>query len=126
MNKDQIIENNKVIMKYMGIEPKFILGKYRWDDLPYFVTSNESKRKTINSVAEYVKYHKSWDWLMPVVEKIEEDFEDLDIDILCHGTRIYVWRTDEELVNNIAKLSFSNKIEHTYDAVVKFLKLQKQ
>jgi len=27
-----------------------------------------------------------------------------------------------EVINNVADISFSNKIEHTYDAVVKFIK----
>ena len=66
-----------------------------------------------------MEYHISWNWLMPVVEKIESD-ERYDVDILQYGTRI----TDnqKEIVTNVADISFNSKIDHTYDAVVRFLK----
>ena len=70
----------------------------------------------------YLRYHASWDWLMPVVDKIESD-DRYDVDILQYGTRI----TDnqKEIVNNIADISFDKKIEHTHNAVVEFIKLLK-
>ena len=72
----------------------------------------------------YVFYHTSWDCLMPVVEKIEED-ERYNIDILQYGT-IISSNTKErgylEIVNNVADISFDRKIEHTYKAVVEFIK----
>jgi len=68
-----------------------------------------------------LNYHESWDWLMPVVEKIEED-EEIDVNILLNGTIIFKWRTNTEIVNNVAKISFDKKIEHVYDAVVNFIK----
>ena len=70
----------------------------------------------------YLKYHTSWNWLMEVVEKIESD-ERYDVEILQYGTRI-IERTKTDLievVNNIADISFDSKIEHTYDAIVKFI-----
>ncbi len=63
-------------------------------------------------------YHCSWDWLMPVVEKIESD-ERYDVDILQYGTRIS--DNQKEIVNNIANISFDKKIDHTYKAVVEFI-----
>ncbi len=66
-----------------------------------------------------MNYHTSWDWLMPVVEKIERD-ERYDVDILQYGTRIRE-NSKKEIVNNIADISFDKKIEHTYDAIVKFI-----
>ena len=70
-----------------------------------------------------MEYHQSWNWLMPVVEKIESD-ERYDVEILQYGTRI-IERTKTdciEVVNNIADISFDSKIDHTYDAIVKFIK----
>ena len=70
-----------------------------------------------------MEYHQSWNWLMPVVEKIESD-ERYDVEILQYGTRI-IERTKTdwiEVVNNIADISFDRKIDHTYDAIVKFIK----
>ncbi|MEJ6767428.1 MAG: hypothetical protein QNK97_04400 [Gammaproteobacteria bacterium] len=70
-----------------------------------------------------MEYHISWNWLMPVVEKIESD-ERYDVDILQYGTRIREGKKD--IVNNIADISFYNKIDHTYDAVVKFIKQEER
>jgi len=66
-----------------------------------------------------IKYHTSWDWLMPVVEKIES-YERYDVDILQYGTRIS--DNQKEIVNNIANISFDTKIDHTYQAVLEFIK----
>ena len=66
-----------------------------------------------------MEYHISWNWLMPVVEKIESD-ERYDVDILQYGTRIR--DNQKEIVTNVADISFNSKIDHTYDAVVRFLK----
>jgi len=68
-----------------------------------------------------LKFHFSWDWLMPVVEKIES-YERYDVDILQYGTRIS--DNQKEIVNNIANTSFDTKIDHTYQAVVEFIKNQ--
>ena len=66
-----------------------------------------------------LKFNCSWDWLMPVVEKIES-YERYDVDILQYGTRIS--DNQKEIVNNIANTSFDTKIDHTYQAVVEFIK----
>ena len=49
--------------------------------------------------------------------------ERYDVDILQYGTRIVErTKTDSiDIVNNIADISFDSKIDHTYDAVVKFI-----
>jgi hypothetical protein len=75
--------------------------------------------------ASDLEYHRSWDWLMPVVERIESD-ERYDVDILQYGTRIIERTKTEsiEIVNNIANISFDKKIEHTYQAIVDFVKQQ--
>lgn len=71
-----------------------------------------------------LEYHNSWDWLMPVVEKIERD-DRYDVEILQYGTRILERTKNDigliEIVNNIANISFDNKIEHTYNAIVQFI-----
>lgn len=58
MKEQEIIEGNKLIAEFMGLEWKLHLGRrylynHAWIPL------------------ENLKYHSSWDWLMPVVEKIE-------------------------------------------------------
>jgi hypothetical protein len=104
------MENNKLIAEFMGMT----YGDPNDDSVMIQMTSQGNEVVPIESM----KYHISWDWLMPVVEKIESD-ERYDVDILQYGTKI----TDnqKEIVNNIADISFDKKIEHTYDAIVKFI-----
>ena len=58
MSEKEIIEGNKLIAEFMGI--KIIQSRYGCNHplvtCPYPDYSN-------------LKYHSSWDWLMPVVEK---------------------------------------------------------
>ncbi len=96
-------ENNKLIAEFMGSN---LNGLESWQ------------------YEEELQYHTSWDWLMPVVEKIEED-ERYNIDILQYGTIISSNTKEQgylEIVNNVADMSFDRKIEHVYKAVVEFIK----
>ena len=101
-------ENNKLIAEFMGYSQPH----------PKYPTTTYWYKKDFPPLTVLL-WDTSWDWLMEVVEKIESD-ERYDVDILQYGTRI----TDnqKEIVNNIADMSFDKKIEHTYDAVVKFIK----
>ncbi len=106
------MKDNKLIAEFM---------EFHRDTEDLYLIDNYNLRSENQFQATYVremKFHSSWDWLMPVVEKIERD-ERYDVDILQYGTRI----TDnqKEIVNNIADISFDKKIEHTYDAIVKFI-----
>ena len=104
------MNNNKLIAEFMGI-PSYKQGRY----LMFEYADNNHRTE------QDLAYHTSWDWLMPVVEKIEED-DEIDVNILLNGTRIFKWRTDTDIVNNVAQISFDKKIEHVYDAVVEFIK----
>lgn len=71
MKQEEIISRNSLIAKFMGwtTHPKhgegYVINKDKkrvvpsWSDI-----SHEGKLSDFN-------YHSSWDWLMPVVEKIE-------------------------------------------------------
>ena len=102
------MKDNKLIAEFMGLPTQvFKSGKLNYKRNDSWFEEHE------------LSYNVSWDWLMPVVEKIESD-ERYDVDILQYGTRIR--ENQKDIVNNIADISFDKKIEHTYDAVVKFIK----
>ena len=65
--------------------------------------SHFEDRYSVTSIAieENLKYHESWDWLMPVVEKIEQVHEGVP----------------QELIN----LSLFSTIDEVYNAVVEFI-----
>lgn len=52
-----IQQNNKIIAEFMGA--KFDNNKYSHESSEYYFEASE------------LEYHFSWDWLMPVVDKIE-------------------------------------------------------
>ena len=87
------MEENKLIAEFMG-----------WDvKNPTTIPTNLhlSNLELDNGEIIELKYDTSWDWLMPVVEKIESD-ERYDVDIMQYGTRIC--DNQKEIVNNIANI----------------------
>ena len=104
------MKNNKLIAEFMGAvgTPKY--NPTEWD---VYITgcldvdSDDEKAQHFYTPDE-MKYHTSWDWLMPVVQKIDDLFgENDDVDYWING------------VHN-AVLLFD--IDNTYDAVVEFIK----
>lgn len=69
-----IIENNKLIAEYMGInyEP----NRNSHESSEYFYEDSE------------LGYHTSWDWLMPVIEQINS-FGEFNVLIIGRACRIY-------------------------------------
>lgn len=71
------------------------------------------------------KYHKSWDWLMPVIDKINNLGYSYRIDYT--GTNISMLNSDFEVVSIANKIvntqeKADNRIIVTYLAVVEFIK----
>ena len=109
------MKDNKLIAEFMGLQ-KTDVG---WYDNDMMLSQYVYDQQNGNCFDEHeLAFDTSWDWLMPVVEKIESD-ERYDVDILQYGTRIR--ENQKNIVSNIADISFDKKIEHTYDAVVEFI-----
>lgn len=66
MNKEEIIEGNKLIALFMGAT----LTEDKRDQEYMFEASPSPEYAAIYWRISQMKYHSSWDWLMPVVEKI--------------------------------------------------------
>lgn len=100
-------ENNKMIAEFMGLSPNEC-GVYQTKKGPYHL--------------ENLSYHISWDWLMPVVEKIES-FED---DNRCCKYNVKIEQCWVEIIDNqtsdeIVSVDGDDKILATYKAVVEFI-----
>ena len=99
------IENNKLIAEFMGME-----HCYR----PYGDGFMEVKEDGSCIELEDLQYHTSWDWLIPVIKKIdsyaceEMDFSDYDD-----------YRNKYVFIHNI---SLHNNIREVYNQVVEFIK----
>ena len=119
------MEGNKLIAEFMG-------GQYVDEHLIEF--ENFYSIKDIGGEFEYtncfdsdneLKYHSSWDWLMPVTEKIES----LNYDVQIGGgmmARIVDIDLDRTKVMKEIEVSYPTKLETTYKAVVEFIKLKQE
>jgi len=70
MKTKEITENNKLIAEFMGMKPSKIFGKYSISK-DHCTCNEDTPDKAMNGFASIAKYNTSWDWLMPVVEKID-------------------------------------------------------
>jgi len=109
------MQQNKLIAEFMGITPNEA-GVY-----------HVSKHKGYD--VENLNYHTSWDWLMPVVEKIENlNFE---IDGVITSADVHIVYGDCRIVDEDGNGLFEfyshstdsgDKLGATYKAVVEFIK----
>ena len=92
-------KTNKLIAEFMGLDTEvFKSGKVN-----YYYYDKVSKQEIFLEAHE-LSYNVSWDWLMPVVQKIEQD---------CEGV-------PQEMLN----ISLYSDINEVYHAVVEFIKDQ--
>lgn len=106
--------DNELIAEFMGREITGVTANHN-EPVKVYVVPNTGKGRPI--VAEY---SSSWDWLMPVVEKIEKlhsanfhyDFKEI---------KIGHWPKDGEYMEVIA-MPLATPIAEVYQEVVKFIK----
>lgn len=74
-------ENNKLIAEFMGVFDKILStgNIHSWSDAPFYYTTEDTKEKVIQNITKYSKYHKDWNWLMEVVNKILNISVELDV-----------------------------------------------
>lgn len=108
MTQEQI-EGNKLIAEFMGGK----LKHYNLSNEPYYQMPNKQQW-----MPERLIYYSSWDWLMPVVEKIEK--LGLKCEIGIASCVIYSAKY------NVEKVYAETKIKATWLAVVEFIKWYNQ
>jgi len=103
-------ENNKLIAEFMGAKKTHIQSV---GDIYCPVPS-----KSGSEYADKLQYHKSWDWLMPVVNRINETHEVLIGRISCQINEIL--DRDNPICSMVCG-DISKKHETVYQAVVQFI-----
>lgn len=111
-------EDNKLIAKFMELQTTF-QDVQIWMDWENNTIPLWDKRDYW--LASELKYHTSWDWLMPVVEKIEE----LGYCVWFQTRKkapilITIWKNGDEIIR-IGNLH-DTKIKTVYNAVIDFIK----
>lgn len=102
-------ETNRMIAEFMGATTSD--GKY------YMIP------KMVITIPELMKYNTSWDWLMPVVNVIENILDDSQSnDIVGYHLYDVEIRQDVCIIHGAnIECSFADKLTNTYEAVVEFI-----
>ena len=104
-------ENNKLIAEFMGA---IIREKYGCEEVEV-----HDVVVTAPVWDGDVRYNQSWDWLMPVVEKIESLGYGVTIGMTDYCVIQNDWKEDLE---EICSMTENGKLLCTYNAVVEFIK----
>ena len=103
MTQQEILEGNKLIAEFIQLR-----GEYDEDkDLIYLESDIDGKG--VYSLSE-LKYHTSWDWLMPCINKI--NFSD----------HLNLWDKHNIDKFNLTESITNVDIERTYELIIKFIK----
>lgn len=112
MNKKEILEGNKLIVEFMG-------GNMIKDIFNCHESTKTHNERCLHGLnISQSKYHSSWDWLMPVVEKMETlgittRFGDKRCLSINHIKYDFEYDTEDDCNSNI---------EAVYTCVIKFIK----
>ncbi len=109
------MKENKIIAEFMGTEHT---KKVR----------REISKENFNGY----KYHKDWDWLMPVVDKIEGIDEELEVfggnfikvsySVQIENKSVTIWKHSDRFDSKrIIEVNGESKRSTTYNAVVEFI-----
>jgi hypothetical protein len=105
-----IEEGNKLIAEFMG-------WRYISDGDVMFLNQN-TPAKPINRL----QFHSSWDWLMPVLEKIVQENDDVIIDI-CVGDDTTFYNKDR---TGGSVFRQTGTLDNTWRACVYFIQKQNE
>ena len=98
------MKNNKLIAEFMGVKPTILGDEITYEMYGIIDCIEDGLDEQHFFLEEQLLFHTSWDWLMPVVSKIEMECEGVPIQLL-----------DCNLYSDIGEV---------YQAVVEFLKDQ--
>jgi hypothetical protein len=102
------IENNRLIAEFMGYNEEIV------NDEIYFTLPD-----MLESLSdEELHYHSDWNWLMEVVEKIENYNEYTNVLFTPQGCEINCYIENGFLFSN----DCNTKIEAVYNACIEFIK----
>jgi hypothetical protein len=114
-------ENNKMIAEFMGLIIRDKDGNLPTSSQQYklFVEEEWDKLYLASPYSPNgLDYHEYWDWLMPVVEKIES----LGYEFFIVEDRVEVSHNTDHSIETIIDLTFGgSKIGATYQGVVEFI-----
>jgi hypothetical protein len=118
------VSGSALIADFLGWEKYEDVLTYKFPNLyPIYNINDEENTGWISDQITNAEFHSRWDWLMPVVEKIEIECK-FDVNIYGHYNWVMPFRCT--ILDNrndvIVYKSNDSKIQCVYDAVVEFIK----
>jgi len=119
MTKEEILEGNKLIAEFLGyIYVPYTTGNYGgthgWVLKNYKLIDKKMPKLFLGRTTKDLLYHKSWDWLMPCVEKINK------INILELPSNLGTLKI--KVKGSLYGIGVDNTIEDVWEVVVLFIK----
>ena len=118
----EMAENNKLIAEFMGCIIRDENGNLPTESGQHKLFVKEEWDK-LNVCSPYspngVEYHISWNWLMPVIDKIDKVLDD---NVLFKIEYNHAFIEDVENYNIIIDIMANSRLEATYKAIVEFIK----
>jgi len=132
MTQEERIEGNKLIANFIHRVFPLIREKdiFRWYDPPEVVKIGRSIIWTEHPILEYTSakahFHEDWNWLMPVIEKIEKTGCIVEI-WLCLGKGCRITKGNFKTpIQTISNTESNSTIGAVWLAVVEFIKWYNQ
>lgn len=119
------MENNKLIAEFMGLKPKMESPDvYVFNDMPYFSVRENNPEDVMNAIVKYSKYDSDWNWLMSVVEKIEQlkNRHNFTFSVKISGNYCTIESYNYSLIVRIVECNDTTKLKSVYNACVRFIK----
>lgn len=128
-------ENNKLIAEFMGLIIRDKDGNLPTSSQQHklFVEEEWDKLYLVSPYSPNgLDYHESWDWLMDVVDKIEEIDEEIELfggniitvsyTFQIENKSVTIWKHSDRFDSKrIIEINGNTKREATYNAVVEFI-----
>ena len=76
------MNDNKLIAEFMGVKPLVLGGSTEYEMYGVLDCIEDGANEKHYFIDDEMRFHESWDWLMPVVQKIEEQNELIGAHIL--------------------------------------------
>lgn len=115
MNQETITQNNKLIAEFMGLPPN-PYSPHLYAINPEIIDGELFAENWVNLL-----YHKSWDWMLPVCERIESHGFIVQI-TMCLAGSCKIWNYK----GNYFGMESNNPIEAVWNTAVQFIEWHNQ
>ena len=108
------MKDNKLIAEFMGVKPTILGDEITYEMYGAIDCIKDGLDEQHFFLEEELMFHDSWDWLMPVVEKIES----LGYVFTIQGGKAEYG----EMISKTRCIIAEGKLSSTYKAAVEFIK----